>query len=430
MEEEPVNVAPPEPSTPIAVEVWAGHDRCLPPDPDGPAWERAVHAANLTAATDARRRLARRFPDLDAILAAGWRSFPFALVGDGGLAVACAGLLDELLRDHHLGPDRLKVSKGPAADLHPTTMLDLGYGITRPATMPLALLVAAGGGFAVLGVEEQRRDLGAWVEDFDRVAGQLCRIDLVVTGTGTGSLTDPGTSALVIAVLDGRAELHLVAGEGHAVPVEPVELAPGDAHLVPAGWGTRLVGLGGPAQAARLALPRLTWLHLASAAGVEAVMWPLLRADIPEDRDAPIVSYAGSVFDTPGGIAAALATMADDDAAARALARHRGSTGARWSSDLAPAVAAFGVEGDGGPTTQRVRCPLPGGVQVGPPQDDGSVVWFARGRKLRLVPAAALALAPMLDGRPHETDVSASSEAGRLARTAISRGLLAAEAET
>lgn len=408
----------------VAEEPWGPHDRCLPPRPDGPPWERRLHQANRVAAVAARGRVRRRLPEVDDLLAAGWGAPPRAAAGDAGLGVLAAGLADELLRDHHLPAARVQATRGPEAEASRLESHGLGYGISRFDPRTLAALVRAGGGVALVGVEEHRRALGRWAEDLDRVVGQRCRVDLVLAGAGTGNRTTADQCGRLLAVLDGRARLDVhdepdTTRPAHLPSSHPLEQ--GTAMFVPPGWSTRLVGVGGPVELARVTMPRLTAFDLAAAVGREAVHWPLLRADVPNDPTRPSPSYGGSVFDHRDGLGRALGAMADDEAPARALARHRGSTPARWGGGLGSALAAIGATAS--TPAAALRLPCPGGVQVGPDQDDGRVLWFAAGRKLRLDPAAALALAPLADGRPCPVAALAHPDPAALARDALSAGL-------
>ena len=94
--------------------------------------------------------------------------------------------------------------------------------------------------------------------------------------------------------------------------------------VIPRGWGHQVDGCDDLSIHCTFAVVRLEVHQLLERIAFEAGCWPSLRADVPFDVHRPARSYAGGVFDQPGGFAAALAEVAGPG---RGRPRHRLASG-------------------------------------------------------------------------------------------------------
>lgn len=408
MDDDPAPPGPPGAGVPplIGSEIWGARELCRVPSAGGPAWEAALAAANHCASERSFAVLREDLSSLDDMLAAEWGGPAVATDVSTGLLerLGAAALADDLLAFHDLPPDRLR-AHGPDGVLDPQSALAVenpGYGIRRPGTPALTELLRGGGAASVLGVEEHSPRFSRWMEHLDRVFGQTCRADLIFSGPREGWIGPADDAGRLFVPVEGEGRLEArPASDGAGGMRLPSShaLEAGRSSYLPAGCGHRVVGTTASITVLVIVLPRLSVRDLLVAAGSDAVFWPLLRADLPVDRSAPALSYAGSVVDPEHGLGAATMAALDDAALGRTLARNRARMGARWSASLTGSLAAITEPGE----SIRLRCPIPGGLQAGPDQPDGSVGLYGGGHKLRTSPEVATALARLADGDTHES---------------------------
>lgn len=414
---------------------WSTLELCRTPTSGGPPWEATLAAANSRALTLSAGHVQRSVPGVTELLSEGWgcppRSLPQAVAWATDATVA--KLFDDLVRDHHLPTDRLRawgpdglVDAGSAFGLTET------FGLARSDPATLAGFLVGGGSVCILGVDEQSSVLTEHAEHLDRVLGGTTRTDLSLI-----SVSGPGTTAAA----DGAARLFVtLRGVGHVEAVPPSfgptgsagrrsdtqRLTPETTVYLPPGWEHRVVASGDDdLVVAVTVLPRQSVVEILRAAASDAVYWPVLRADVPVDPRGVVLSYAGSVFDSPDRMVKALEGLFDAATVDRTLARIRGRMGSRWRSSAVDTILAVAHDDVG-----AVRFPIPGGVQVGPEVDDGTAITlYAGGVKFTAPTKVAQALGRVADGARHEVDELADLvDAPMIAREAL--GLPIAEVVT
>lgn len=409
------------------------------------AVERALVDGHERAVESATARLSALVEPLSGLIAAEVTSSPMACRVDRPAldALGLASIVDHLVVAHDLPASRLRAADhtGP---LEAAAALDIGatvFGLSRPETGRIAELVQRGGTVTWPGIDQCAPSLSPLLEDWDRVVGATCRLDASWVGSdavappaGRHSAAGRAAGHLLWAV-DGNATVHpSPPGGGAATGAFTTSSATDQAVWLPPSWSHRSVA-GKPTLVATLVIPRVTAHDFAALVGREAVLWPLIRADLPFAPGAAHRSYGGSLFDRPDAFADATSALADDASLDRALARLRVALPGRPTQRFSSVVAAVGG-GDRLPGSASVRCPLPGGIVVaedapsGSASHDDTVLLAAAGKRLRLLAHAARVLAGWSDGDRHRVDSAIgcpdgdASCAGRLATGLVRAGIL------
>ena len=186
-----------------------------------------------------------------------------------------------------------------------------------------------------------------------------------------------------------------------SVARETLAVQPGTALCVPPGCGIELGWADEPAVVLTLVVPRLTTGRRLALVQADATYWPMLRADVPWDLDAPVRSWGGSVHDPGRSLTASMTDVVDAVPMGRVLARLRAALAPRAAARL----SATAVGGLGGPL--RGRCPVAGvGVyeDASLPTPEGSVALACGGRRVVMAEAMAEVLGRAADGAPLELE--------------------------
>jgi hypothetical protein len=161
------------------------------------------------------------------------------------------------------------------------------------------------------------------------------------------------------------------ATSGRSIWSEIIE--PGDALVIPRGWGHRVENLEDLSIHYTIGMNRLEVHQLFDRIAFESGYWPAYRADVPYDPFAPVQSYGGSVFDEPQGLAESLAGIATPALVRRAIASHRARLRVDPVQALAPAFrSVFRHDWTG----LSLRIIAPGGVMYLEEDDEHVVVAF------------------------------------------------------
>lgn len=383
----------------VTITPASAFEMCRRPTTAGPGWEAALAQGNRRAWQTSHDHLVAAVPTLDRFLSAAWLSRPWLVEGGAGLlgGVDVGAVVDEVMSQQHLPPGRayLMVEGEPA----PLPYDSLEFGVQRPRLADAAAAIAGGGGLVITALEEHDRELNRAVEHLDRVSGFSCRVDGEIVGTGGLSVQSDGFARILVAVEGG---VHVDACEPTTPPdVDPplpasLALDPGEAVAIPPGWGHRLAPTDAVSLVAAIAVPSLTVKGMAIQHVDELGHWPLLRSDLPLERHAPHLSYAGSVYED--GLDRAVAATAWPEVVDRILARLATRQGGRWTASLTASIA--GLDHPGPTTTFRV--PLPGGIQVGMDPDARPIVLHANRRRYEVTSeAVACAIGRVADGAVH-----------------------------
>jgi hypothetical protein len=160
-----------------------------------------------------------------------------------------------------------------------------------------------------------------------------------------------------------------------------------------------------------LVVPRMTIGRLLTLVQADATYWPMLRGDVPWDRDAPVQSWGGSTHDPGRGLTASMIEVLDTVPLDRIRARLRAQLIPRSVASLTLTAAAYLSP------QPRVRCPVPGFSiydDATLPVPDGSVALAGGGRRIIVPESTAGVLAGFADGAVHLIDdaVTTSEQLG------------------
>jgi len=170
----------------------------------------------------------------------------------------------------------------------------------------------------------------------------------------------------------------------------------GMALVIPRGWGHRVDGSDDLSVHCTLGVSRLEVHNVLERVSFEAGYWPALRADMPFDPDEPVMSYMGSVFDSPQGFARAIAAVATPELVDRAIAAHR----ARITRPTFPSFRdTFRAVAFGDWSGLALRLIAPAGIMVNTETDQDSVLAF-KGQAVRVAAEARDAFAALADTLP------------------------------
>ena len=288
------------------------------PDPSRSRLDELAAAANAARRGTATDRLARSLEPLDAVVAPVGPPLDLIAHRIALAATDAEQLVDEVLAFEDNRPPRLGFVVAEQGGLDDAVEFRTTFDLLRPDVWMVAEQLAAGSMVAVAAVEGHREVLRNLTADLEELLGPGASVDVMLFAARARTEVRPRADVdWVLAVLDGAIDLE-VGDRAHSV-------AAGAAAVLrwPDGSGTAHAAADRPAIALRISLPRPTVATLLAGASDRARHHPLLRADLPTDLDAPVVSYGGSLRDIPGRFAAEAAALLDDGLVAEARVRAR-----------------------------------------------------------------------------------------------------------
>jgi hypothetical protein len=448
------------------------------PDPGASELERALGDAYATARRDAIDRLDQWLPALPVTELAdrpgGVGPTPFELGGDLAGRLDLVALADRLLAERDATFPAVAATDGVTPDEQPlpppAVVVPIGRHDAPQATAgPVAALLATGSAVIVHAVHLHDDTVGDLTELLAVALAAPVRASLCIS-RGDAGVPGPRWDDHDTLILQGVGERRWELLEPtEAAPLHPVGQAAGttvgwDGRLtaghglyIPRGWSHRVSGSEEPSMHLAVSVPRLRYDQLAGFVASLSGFWPLFRADVPFDRDRPVASYAGSVYDEPGRFATTVGQLADRAALEHGTAQWLAKLPRRRRGRLSTAIAAMRRTEW---SDVVIQGSFPGGVVVldeksdprlvaaalEPPADgdpDATVepvpvaprerpLVAADQRLIELEPWAMPALAKLADGRPVAVadlpigDVAATTAAearSRLASALVSDGL-------
>lgn len=358
----------------------------LPRAGEGPLLDR-VHAANATARRRSIGRLGAFFPGYDFEAAAQTsddRRFNVLVLGDTLVDhLRAPSTVDRIVREHELGPGRLRFSHGDDSKkgARPPRVMNT-IRSQQPRRISGERLVV---GPVVAALRDRWTTIVNNIDSLDPVVAGVCRDLERVYGCrvntnvyvswgqaeGFGPHWDTHDTIIVPATGSKRWKVYeptvlspLRPWTDRAVSPRPVwegEIAPGNALVIPRGWGHEVQGSDDLAVHYTIGVNRFIAHQLLDRIEAEGGTYPILRADVPYDAREPVVSYERSLHDSPTGLAEFLASLATPDLVDRALATHRARIPLRLFGSLHDTWRAVGSEDWSG---LGVRVPVPAGVML------------------------------------------------------------------
>lgn len=279
---------------------------------------------------------------------------------------------------------------------------DTTYALHRPSTNQIAATLAGGASVVVRAVGRHLDDVNELVAALETLLGAAIEADAILFGPGSTHV-DAATrgGAVLIFALDvdvsatvsqAPVETDEATGPGTAFLDSPsINILAGSVATVSPNRALRLraeeAGM-----ALRIMLPVPTCRQLWTQAAAIARYHPLLRADLPTDLDAPIESYAGSLYERPGAFHAEIALAMGQTPIMHALASVPAQVPTRSCNGLFDNLR----DSPDFPTT--LRASIPGGIAL--TNADDQQVLVMGGMTVRIASELAPMLIPHLDGEP------------------------------
>ena len=321
--------------------------------------------------------------------------------------------IDNIMRHDDTRPGRLTIGLESAQPgVTEELSFDTTYGLHRPNMNHISRTLTGGASMVLRAVGRHMDDVNELVAALETLLGAAMEADAILFGPDSTHFdpADRGGAVLVIPLdvdLSATIEPAALTHEGEpsletmATIEETATVSPGSAV---AGYTDHSLRLRADTAgiALRIVLPSPTRTQLWSHAVTLARHHPLLRADLPTDLDAPVHSYAGSLYDRPGAFHAEASMSFGATPTMHALATLRAQVPTRAASGLFDNLRS---QPDCLPT---LRAGIPGGITL-----TGAVDHLAAsGMALHIAPQLAELLIPHLDGAPFDPTPIVNAFAG------------------
>lgn len=270
---------------------------------------------------------------------------------------------------------------------HDRVEMRASYDLLRPEVAEVGSKLMRGAAVLLRWLDEYDDPLWRLCCDIETITGVTTRVSGMLLPQGSRPLPQPPRDAdRVIVPIDGQLDVEIA---GRAGTTSRHRLAPGSAVVTPCEAGVLLAA---PQRLFILVIDvgRARASSLLELAAHDAQFFPLLRADVPTSWLEPVHSYAGSLYDSPGAFATAVADVFTARAFDRAAATARSDIPLRPTQRLSDTLRETTGPTDG------VRSPIAGVVIA-----ESAERWYAvaAGHRLLIDNESLEALAPFLDGR-------------------------------
>ena len=346
-----------------------------------------VAEVNAIARQRSLDQLADWFPDYDFELAAQTsddRRFTLLALGDELVQrLRGADTVDYLVRCHDLQVGRLRFSHGDrpgGVERPPRVILDRPNvpldrrNVERIAVGPTVAALRDRWTTIINNADNLDPALNEICEHLERAYGCLVNTNIYISwGQAEGFGPHWDMHDTIIVPVAGTKKWRIfepavlsplrpwVGPEVSHRPVWEGTISPGEALVIPRGWGHEVWGSDDLAVHYTIGINRFLAHQLVQALQLEAGHWPILRADVPYEPRAPVSSYEYSVHDAPDGLAGILADLATPDLVDRAIAAYRARMRIRQFAQITQTWRAIAAEDWSG---LGVRLPVPAGLML------------------------------------------------------------------
>ena len=209
-------------------------------------------------------------------------------------------------------------------------------------------------------------------------------------------------------------------------------LRPGMALMIPRGWGHEVLGSDDLSIHYTIGINRVEVHHLLERVAYEAGMQPLLRADVPFDLRAPILSYAGTPLEDPNGLGREIGDLITPELIDRGVASYRARLELRRHSQLTATFAPLALDRWDGTV---IRIPTVGAVMMLDESADAVTLGFDN-RSVQIRAEALDAFVALADSEPRALDalppvlVDGEDQRARFVRELVANNIAVLETRT